>query len=152
MYLVSKRCSLQPVVVVGAMPHPNFVCVALCYCHVYILLFLWNLFTCTCTVAIDCGSLDSPDNGEVRVPGTQFGFAARYSCNVGFVLVGLRTRVCQINGRWSGEAPTCQCKTESQRRQTRVYITFGLICTQVAYYYILFSYHSYPVPKPFQPS
>lgn len=76
----------------------------------------------TCLAAVDCGPLDSPDNGVVRVPGTEFGFAARYSCNVGFTLVGLSTRICQINGKWSGDAPTCRRKIELLATKTSLWM------------------------------
>ena len=57
---------------------------------------------------IDCGPLSAPSNGEVRVPSTTFGSNARYSCFTGFTLVGFSTRVCQLDGRWSGKAPVCE--------------------------------------------
>lgn len=69
-----------------------------------------SLHTCF-LVAIDCGPLEPPENGAVRVPGTLFGFAVRYDCSVGYKLVGLPTRVCQDNGQWSGTAPVCQRKS-----------------------------------------
>lgn len=72
--------------------------------------------SCSYDTAIDCGPLKSPDNGLVRVPGTLFSFAARYSCDIAFKLVGFATRVCQQNGEWSGDPPVCERKT----KQTRV--------------------------------
>ncbi len=59
-------------------------------------------------LAIDCGPLTSPTNGIVRVPGTQFGNSARYSCSFGFILEGEAFRACTIDGTWSGEAPVCR--------------------------------------------
>lgn len=59
------------------------------------------------SAVVDCGGLTSPVNGRVVVSGTTFGFTATYSCNVGFTLNGLVTRVCQITGNWSGDAPIC---------------------------------------------
>ena len=58
-------------------------------------------------LAVDCGSLNNPRNGEVTLTGTTLRSEALYSCNSGFVLVGENRRVCQTNGEWSGEAPTC---------------------------------------------
>lgn len=58
--------------------------------------------------AVDCGNLDNPQNGQVRLSGTVLGSTATYSCNSGFRLVGKNRRVCQPSGEWSGEAPTCE--------------------------------------------
>ena len=60
------------------------------------------------SIAVDCGVLDDPENGEVSLTGTILGSKATYSCNSGYVLEGESTRVCQSNGKWSGEAPTCE--------------------------------------------
>ena len=61
-------------------------------------------------IAVDCGDLDDPENGDVDLTGTSFGSRALYSCNRGFTLVGINRRVCQANGQWSGEAPSCARK------------------------------------------
>ena len=45
------------------------------------------------------------DDGDNR-PGTK----AVYSCDDGFELVGDRKRLCQYDGTWDGEAPTCERK------------------------------------------
>ncbi len=58
--------------------------------------------------AVDCGKLDDPDYGEVDFSSTKFKSKATYSCDDGFFLVGDETRVCQANGKWSGEAPICK--------------------------------------------
>ena len=60
---------------------------------------------------MDCGDLDDPENGEVSLTGTILGSEATYSCNRGYVLVGESKRVCQSNGEWSGEAPSCERKS-----------------------------------------
>lgn len=59
---------------------------------------------------VDCGPLSPPINGDIRVTITTFASSARYSCSAGFNLVGLEFRVCQVNGRWTGKAPTCRGK------------------------------------------
>ena len=64
------------------------------------------------STAIDCGPLDSPENGTVFLPfGTAFGSFALYSCFTGYNLVGSSFRTCLASGNWSGSAPTCQSKT-----------------------------------------
>jgi CUB/sushi domain-containing protein len=58
--------------------------------------------------AIDCGPLEPPLNGEVLVFNTTLANPARYSCRLGFELIGNEFRVCTINGLWSGISPTCR--------------------------------------------
>ena len=63
---------------------------------------------------VDCGSLESPDNGTVDLSeGTTFGSTAVYSCDEIFVLDGNSTRVCLSSGVWSNEPPTCYCECGS---------------------------------------
>ena len=58
---------------------------------------------------MDCGFLTDPANGRVsHTAGTTFGQTATYTCDTGFNLVGDNTRMCQVAGVWSGNAPTCQ--------------------------------------------
>ncbi|CAI8052865.1 CUB and sushi domain-containing protein 3 [Geodia barretti] len=67
--------------------------------------------------AVQCPTLDSPNNGSVLIPGTGVGVyqeTATYACETGFNLVGMSERVCQSDGTWSGSAPTCnivECPT-----------------------------------------
>lgn len=44
-----------------------------------------------------------------------FGSVATYSCNMGFALIGVATRICEdtnggtvTTGTWSGSEPTCE--------------------------------------------
>ena len=57
---------------------------------------------------VSCVKLSNPANGRVRQTGTVLGSRATYSCNKGFVLVGIEKRVCSRNGKWSGKAPICK--------------------------------------------
>ncbi len=59
-------------------------------------------------VAVGCGQLSDPQNGRVRLTGTNVGSLASYACGNGFNLIGNRRRVCQQTSQWSGDAPTCQ--------------------------------------------
>lgn len=61
-------------------------------------------------VAVDCGPLDNPTNGNVAVTQTEFAGVATYSCITGYVLSGGNTRTCLALGMWSGTAPTCRGK------------------------------------------
>ena len=57
--------------------------------------------------AVECSYLPNPANGVVTQMGTSPGSLATYTCNGGFVVVGTATLVCQADGQWSGDAPTC---------------------------------------------
>ena len=57
--------------------------------------------------AIFCPDLSSPANGRVSVSGLRPGSTADYSCEPGYSLRGVETRVCQNNGKWSDNEPTC---------------------------------------------
>ena len=58
---------------------------------------------------VNCGTLTNPANGQVHYTGsTTFGETANYTCDLGYNLVGGRTRTCLATGVWSGSAPTCQ--------------------------------------------
>ncbi|XP_064397086.1 uncharacterized protein LOC135343963 isoform X2 [Halichondria panicea] len=60
---------------------------------------------------LDCEALSDPANGEVDTAsaGTVFPSGiATYSCEDGYILTGSVTRMCQNDGTWSGEAPTCE--------------------------------------------
>lgn len=59
-------------------------------------------------LAVDCGPLTPPTNGDVLVFNTTLAHPATYSCNVGFKISGQKFRVCTINGSWSGREPTCK--------------------------------------------
>lgn len=60
----------------------------------------------------NCGGLTGPDNGEVDVSSTIEDGIANYSCDEGFVLLGVSARVCQANAIWSDEAPICAGKED----------------------------------------
>ena len=40
--------------------------------------------------------------------GTLFGSMANYSCDSGYRVIGISTRMCGADGTWSGEEPSCQ--------------------------------------------
>ena len=60
----------------------------------------------TCA-AITCEDLTDPENGRVSVPSNNFTSVATYSCDLGFNLIGQRTRMCMQNRIWSGMPPRC---------------------------------------------
>ena len=49
------------------------------------------------------------DGGQfVLSNGTYIGSIATYSCKEGYTLVGFEVRICQLDRKWSGLAPTCE--------------------------------------------
>ena len=73
----------------------------------YFLLIVSLTISNLCTV-VDCNSLMAPANGSVNHPQTTFMATATYSCNLGYIIEGQTTRMCQVDGTWSGSAPTCR--------------------------------------------
>ena len=73
-------------------------------------------------IAIECASLDSPDNGTIsysRNPTNGLyihGTVATYSCSPGFGLSSTQSRVCvgdgdsKVVGRFNGSEPLCEGK------------------------------------------
>ena len=55
-----------------------------------------------------CPLLASPINGFVETDNRSVEAEARYSCSKGFTLNGPQTRICQPNGAWSEDEPTCE--------------------------------------------
>lgn len=60
--------------------------------------------------AVDCGDLADPGNGTVLLALTTFSEVAIYECNENYTLEGTQNRICQDDGNWSGNPPTCECK------------------------------------------
>ncbi len=72
----------------------------------------WSGTAPTCGSAVlQCPELSHPSGGTVRLasrtPGSGF---AIYRCNTGNNLIGSSFLTCQTDGKWSGNAPTCQCE------------------------------------------
>ena len=70
--------------------------------------FRHNLMIVHTVIIIDCGELDDPNNGQVSLNGTTLGSIATYTCDPGHSLIGDMERICQENGTWSGNEPTCE--------------------------------------------
>ena len=80
----------------------------LCFYVLIIPRILWPLIP---SIDVSCARLSNPRNGRVRIRQTTFGSSANYSCNSGYGLVGVNTRLCEENGQWSDSAPSCRSKT-----------------------------------------
>ncbi|XP_028273444.1 sushi domain-containing protein 2-like [Parambassis ranga] len=57
---------------------------------------------------LSCGWLAPPSNGEKEGTNYLQGAKVKFSCNEGYTLQGSEVRICQNNGLWSGEAPSCR--------------------------------------------
>jgi len=59
---------------------------------------------------IGCPVHPPPENGNIHLEkdSPQAGDAIKYTCKENFTMMGSRTRHCNGNGKWSGEAPTCE--------------------------------------------
>ena len=71
--------------------------------HVYSTILFLSMY-----VAVNCGTLGSPDFGQVSWTSTFFNGVATYSCFTGYVLIGQRERRCEEDGNWSGQPPQCE--------------------------------------------
>ena len=63
----------------------------------------------------------------MNVPSTTFRSTASYTCDSGFIIVGVQTRECQGNEEWSDEAPTCERESQNLvllQQQGRIAVTF----------------------------
>ena len=58
---------------------------------------------------IQCATLSNPTQGSVLTSdeGMVVGVEASYTCLEGFMLVGDEVRVCEEDGRWTGNEPSC---------------------------------------------
>ena len=71
---------------------------------------LSSCFSPPLSLAVDCGPLDNPSNGNVVLDDTTLRSEAAYTCHVGHFLVGSDARTCLSNGSWSGSEPFCERK------------------------------------------
>ncbi|CAG9857786.1 unnamed protein product [Phyllotreta striolata] len=66
-------------------------------------------------VYVDCGTPEPIEHGNVMLPSnvTYYGVLALYACRENYELNGVSRRLCQENGTWSSDTPSCreiQCK------------------------------------------
>ncbi|XP_051576791.1 sushi, von Willebrand factor type A, EGF and pentraxin domain-containing protein 1 isoform X5 [Myxocyprinus asiaticus] len=57
---------------------------------------------------ISCGDPGGIANGEVIGKSFHFKAVIHYECHSGFVLEGVETRTCQVDGKWDNKAPWCK--------------------------------------------
>ena len=54
-----------------------------------------------------CGELANPPSGSVIYSNITEGSVANYTCDDSYFLNGTESRVCESNGLWSDQEPTC---------------------------------------------
>ena len=59
-------------------------------------------------LAIDCGIVQTPQNGSMRGEMTTYSNSLTFDCDEGFTLYGSSSRKCQANGTWSGSDALCK--------------------------------------------
>ena len=85
------------------------------------------------SLGVSCGQPDVPSNGCVYTSaGTSFGDAARYSCDEGYMLIGLNETTCQADGQWNGSVPTCE-REILQFSTVHIYFACKVITMLVVY-------------------
>lgn len=88
---------------------------------------------------VDCGFPGMPADGAITLRGTTYGSTVHYSCSTGHSLVGQNTSVCQADGQWSNEPPSCEGEW-SLNTLSPVHTT--LIIGPVCEYPVVAIYHS----------
>ena len=74
-------------------------------------MYMYMVHSFVLCAAVDCGPLPPPKNGLVSITSTTVSSIASYECERGFGLVGVSSRVCQVDGTWSEEEPVCERKS-----------------------------------------
>ncbi|XP_017574246.1 sushi, von Willebrand factor type A, EGF and pentraxin domain-containing protein 1 isoform X1 [Pygocentrus nattereri] len=59
-------------------------------------------------IPVNCGDPGGIADGEVVGSSFHFKGVIHYECHDGFILQGLETRTCQMDGKWDGKAPCCR--------------------------------------------
>lgn len=54
-----------------------------------------------------CPALKDPFNGHVTVTKQTIGSLADYTCQRGYIIHGETSRICQDDGKWTGQTPFC---------------------------------------------
>lgn len=67
----------------------------------------WSGQDASCSM-VKCGGLETPQNGSKRCEDEDnYDSTCRFSCDLGFDLLGSSRRTCEADGRWSGKATSC---------------------------------------------
>ncbi|XP_077981970.1 sushi, von Willebrand factor type A, EGF and pentraxin domain-containing protein 1-like [Glandiceps talaboti] len=64
----------------------------------------------TCTPVL-CGQLEEVQHAIATFTGHTYSHVVNYACHIGYTLIGDEQRICQAEGKWSGESPVCEIVT-----------------------------------------
>ena len=82
---------------------------------------------------LDCGAPGMLANGTVELSSRKQ--RATFSCDPGYQLEGDTIRVCQVNGLWSGQLPSCTREPKENAlycvRVIRRLCAYVYLCTQL---------------------
>ena len=74
-------------------------------CIIYLAILKYPIVFPNCT---DCGPVANLSHGSAQhVPNTMYGATVYYTCDDGYEVTGLETRVCLDTGLWSGSQSSC---------------------------------------------
>ena len=65
--------------------------------------------------SVSCGDPGTPAFGSSLFQSLAAGSLVVHSCNPGYKLVGAKLRLCQSNGQWTPEIPSCMCECQTLR-------------------------------------
>ena len=60
--------------------------------------------------SVSCGDPGTPAFGNSLFQAMTAGSLVVHSCKPGYKLVGAKLRLCQSNGQWTPEIPSCMCE------------------------------------------
>ena len=115
-----RSCSAAPSIDHGSVvapPSPKFEDVAVYQCIVGYELVGGNNATCNedgrwtqrpSCLLVRCPPPESVAHGTYMPTGSTYGSILRYACNRGYELHGDADHMCQANGTWSGDVPSCR--------------------------------------------
>ena len=83
-----------------------YVCPFLCMCPFSIYASITMIYMSIYSV-INCGDPGQPHNGFRSFDSTLLNAIVTYTCPSNLQLYGNKKRVCQSNGLWSGQVPSC---------------------------------------------
>ncbi|PKU34308.1 hypothetical protein llap_15388 [Limosa lapponica baueri] len=104
----------------------------------------WSSTLPSCRV-VSCGHPGSPPHAQISGDKYTVGSVVRYSCLGKRTLMGNSTRMCQLDGRWSGSLPHCSvisCGNPGTPSNARVIFNDGLIFSSSIIYQCREGYYS----------
>lgn len=90
---------------------------------------------------VDCGTPVRPDRGNIQLinDSTTVGSVVKYHCDDDYWLVGPAEMSCTKEGKWSGDAPSCECKLTNYSNLYIGYVVVQFKLYNVSLFHGLFS-------------